>query len=237
MIDKLKTDWLTDGLIDFEYKKYVLLAYLQNVKRCFDEFALYPAFDELIFHYKNLLITRDNKNLFYESFPKEISKADFQLLKLNYRKIVEDDEIMNILDDIVNYAIPKMKNSLEEGKEVYELIEKNIELAPVGITPIYKDEGYLFIAESGAKDLKIYRYGVSFFHHANEKYRAIQTTYVENTYKGFQSYENLKLDIIRKYKEMPNPATYIVNVSIPCSFEQTLMPITKRMLVKHLMVA
>jgi hypothetical protein len=29
---ELKQDWLTDGIIDFEYKKYMLLAYLQQVE-------------------------------------------------------------------------------------------------------------------------------------------------------------------------------------------------------------
>ena len=30
LMEKLSKDWLTQGLIDFEYKKYVLMAYLQT---------------------------------------------------------------------------------------------------------------------------------------------------------------------------------------------------------------
>ena len=52
---KLEKDWLTSGLIDFEYKKYILLAYLQEVKGNFDSNKLYPHLSDLIFHYQNLL--------------------------------------------------------------------------------------------------------------------------------------------------------------------------------------
>lgn len=31
-MDNLQKDWLTQGLIDFEYKKYVLLAYLNKAR-------------------------------------------------------------------------------------------------------------------------------------------------------------------------------------------------------------
>ena len=34
---KLEKDWLTRGLIDFEYKKYILLSYLQGVQSYFDD--------------------------------------------------------------------------------------------------------------------------------------------------------------------------------------------------------
>jgi hypothetical protein len=41
-MEKLKENWLTEGLIDFEYKKYVLLAYLKSVKESFSRVELYP---------------------------------------------------------------------------------------------------------------------------------------------------------------------------------------------------
>ena len=38
----LSETWFADGYIDFELKKYVLLAYLQEVSKCFNENKLYP---------------------------------------------------------------------------------------------------------------------------------------------------------------------------------------------------
>ncbi len=41
-MESLKDNWLTEGLIDFEYKKYVLLAYMKRVKESFGRVELYP---------------------------------------------------------------------------------------------------------------------------------------------------------------------------------------------------
>ena len=43
----LDKNWLTDGWMDFEYKKYVLLAYLQETAQQFDQKKLYPRLSEL----------------------------------------------------------------------------------------------------------------------------------------------------------------------------------------------
>ncbi len=39
----LPKNWLTEGLIDFEYKKYILLSYTQQVKGSFKERKLYDG--------------------------------------------------------------------------------------------------------------------------------------------------------------------------------------------------
>jgi hypothetical protein len=41
-MESLKDNWLTDGLIDFEYKQYMLLAYFKSVKESFNRVELYP---------------------------------------------------------------------------------------------------------------------------------------------------------------------------------------------------
>ena len=69
-MEKLSKDWLTQGLIDFEYKKYVLMAYLQTVKSSFGKVELYPFMADLVFHYRNLQALKENKALIRESFPK-----------------------------------------------------------------------------------------------------------------------------------------------------------------------
>ena len=53
-MERLKHDWLTEGLMDFEYKKYILLAYLKDIREKFNKSQLYPFLSELIFHYNNL---------------------------------------------------------------------------------------------------------------------------------------------------------------------------------------
>jgi hypothetical protein len=162
-MEQLKVDWLTDGLIDFEYKKYVLLAYLKNVKSNFEDRKLYPFMSDMIFHYQNLMTLKSNKSLIYENFPKSISKADFSKLELTYRKLIEDDDLMLEIESIVEFAMPKFKNALETGKEIYEFVESNLEFVPVGLTPIYTNEGYLFLQQDVSCDVNIYQYQLTFF--------------------------------------------------------------------------
>jgi hypothetical protein len=44
----LNKNWLTEKYIDFEYKKYVLLAWLQEVNNNFQDQKLYPFLAQLI---------------------------------------------------------------------------------------------------------------------------------------------------------------------------------------------
>jgi hypothetical protein len=62
-MEKLSKDWLTQGLIDFEYKKYLLMAYLQTVKSSFGKVELYPFLADLVFHYRNLQAVKGKQGL------------------------------------------------------------------------------------------------------------------------------------------------------------------------------
>ena len=65
---KLSDTWFAEGRIDFELKKYTLLAYLQEVNRYFNENKLYPQLADIIFHYNNIVAFRENKKYLQEHF-------------------------------------------------------------------------------------------------------------------------------------------------------------------------
>lgn len=234
-MDSLKHDWLTDGLIDYEYKKYILLAYLKDVGKRFNQSELYPFMTDLIFHYRNLIKVRESKKLMYDNFPESLTKADFNKLRLTYEKIVNDDEVMQQIEEIISFAIPKMKNMLEEGKELYEFVEENIKLEPVGVSPIYSDEGYLFINQDSSNDIAIYRYQMTFFEHAEEKYRSMTTEFLMNEMRNIsKTYENIKVELTRQFTELPNPATYLAVSKLKFPLKETVLPVAKRMLVREI---
>jgi hypothetical protein len=234
-MERLPNDWLTQGLIDFEYKKYVLLAYLQNVKNSFSRVQLYPFMGDLVFHYRNLIAVRENQQLIRESFPKEISVEDFQKLELTYRELIEDDAVMNELESIIEFAIPQIKESLQEGSVIYEYVESKCEISPVGVTPLYANEGYLFVTQPPEKETSVYRYQVSIFNDSQEQLRSLNTQFVESIQKSFvNTYERMKLDLIKRYQDLPNPATYLILSKMKFPVAETLMPVAKRMFVKHI---
>lgn len=234
-MEKLSKDWLTQGLIDFEYKKYVLLGYLRTVKDSFGRVELYPFLADLVFHYRNLVSVKENKTLIRDAFPKELSIDEFKKLELKYRELVEDDAIMNELESIIEFAIPQIKVSLKEGSVIYDYVESQCEIAPVGVTPLYAKEGYLFVTQPPEKQTNVYRYQVSIFEDSQEQLRSLNTQFIESVERQpFYTYENIKLDLIKKYKDLPNPAAYLVISKMKFPFAETLMPVAKRLFVKHI---
>lgn len=232
---KLSKDWLTQGLIDFEYKKYLLLAYLQAAKKSFHKVELYPFLADLVFHYRNLMAVKENKTLLRESFPKEISAEEIKNLELRYRELVEDDAIMAELDAIIEFAIPRIRESLHEGSGIYEYVESQCEISPVGVTPLYAKEGYLFVTMPPEKETNVYRYQVSIFEDSKEQLRSLNTEFVEVIDKHrLYPYEHIKRDLIRRYQDMPNPAAFLLLSRMKFPFTETLMPVAKRLFVKHI---
>ena len=234
-MEGLSKDWITQGLIDFEYKKYVLLAYLKNVKDSFGRVELYPFMADLVFHYRNLIAVKENKALIKESFPKEISLDEIKKLELTYRKMIDDDAVMSELESIIEYAIPRIKSSLQEGSIIYELVESKCEISPIGVTPLYAKEGYLFVTQPPEKETNVYRYQVSIFEDSQEQLRSLNTEFIERVERRIgNTYEQIKLDLVRRYKDLPNPAAYLILSHMKFPFMETLMPVAKRLFVKHI---
>jgi hypothetical protein len=234
-MEKLSKDWLTQGLIDFEYKKYLLLAYLQAARKSFDKVELYPFLADLVFHYRNLMSVKENKSLIRESFPKEISQEEIKNLELRYREIIEDDAIMSELGAIIEFALPKIEESLKEGTVIYEYVESKCEISPIGVTPLYAKEGYLFVTMPPETETNVYRYQVSIFEDSKEQLRSLNTQFLEVVDKtSLYPYERIKMDLVKRYKDLPNPAAYLLISKIRVPFTETLMPVAKRLFVKHI---
>jgi hypothetical protein len=234
-MNKLKDNWLTDGLIDYEFKKYQLLAYFKQVKESFQRIELYPYLADLVFHYRNLLLIKENKSLISESFPKELSPESLLNMEINYRKIIADDAVMQEIESIMQYALPKFKDSLEEGSYIYEMVESKCEITPVGLTSLYANEGYLFVSQPPESEINIYRYQVTIFKQSSESFRGINTEFLLTAERTLSNtYENLKLNLIKQYTQLPNPSVYLVLSKVKVPFTQTLMPVAKRLLVKQI---
>ena len=233
----LNNNWLTEGLIDFEYKKYVLMAYFQQVKENFNEKKLYPHLSDLIFHYQNLVSIKENKKLLQEHFPSVITKADFDSLTLAYEKMVQDDELMNELENIISFSLPLFKDYMAEGRDLYEYLESKMEISPVGLSVLYPEEGYLFLNQYSTTETLIYEYRMTIFTQAQEKYRGIHLNYIETKSKSISNtYESMKFALIKQNQTMPNPATYLIQAKSYAPLNETILPIAKRVLVKYISV-
>jgi hypothetical protein len=148
---------------------------------------------------------------------------------------VEDDAVMNELESIIEFALPQIRESLQEGSVIYEYVESNVAISPIGVTPLYANEGYLFVTQPPEKETSVYRYQVSIFEDSKEPLRSLNTQFVESVNKNtLNTYERIKLDLIKRYKDLPNPAAFLVLSKLKIPFTETLMPVAKRLFVKHI---
>ena len=108
----LSETWFADGYIDFELKKYTLLAYLQEVNKYFGENKLYPQLGDVIFHYNNLVAFRENKKYLQEQFPKKLTMIQMEKLQMLYEQMIDDDELMQELEEIINFSAGIIKSTI-----------------------------------------------------------------------------------------------------------------------------
>ncbi len=231
----LSENWFMEGYIDFELQKYRLLAYLKSIKQHFKDEKLYPDLGDLVFHYNNLVAFRERKKLMEDGFPKKLEGINAQKMELVYEKMLADSEIMRELEDIITYSIPVMRDTVSAGAELYEKVEHKVKLEPIGIIPLYKNEGYIFMHYNNLPEVRIYNYNVTLFEQLDSKYRGIRLEFLETRTKNSgNTYEQIKIDLVRTYRLLPNPAVFMVDYPEFIPFDETLLPIAKRMLMRQL---
>jgi hypothetical protein len=149
--------------------------------------------------------------------------------------MIEDDELMQELENIINYSATKIKDAISNGTEIYEFVEEKLIIFPVGIIPLDINEGYFFLSEGNYSDTRVYQYRLSFFEKHDEKYRSIRTEYIDSWQRSLvNTYENIKAELIRIKTELPNPAVYSIETDLKFPVDETLLPIAKRSLVRYI---
>ena len=231
----LSETWFAEGYIDFELKKYTLLAYLQHVNSYFNQNKLYPQLADIIFHYNNIIAFRENRKFLQERFPKQLTEINMKKLQVEYEKLIEDNELMKELEEIIHYSAEKIKTTIQSGAEIYEFVEAKLKIEPVGLIPLDTNEGYLLIRDGQFNATVAYQYQLTIYEKHNEKYRGLRTDFVNRWIRSVSnSVENIKAELIRSHKELPNPAVYNIETTLVYPMEETLLPIAKRSFVKYI---
>lgn len=229
----LSSTWFAEGYIDFELKKYTLLAYLQEIHRHFDQQKLYPQLADLIMHYHNLLAFKQNKQFLQQQFPRKLTQVDMLRLENLYQSIIDDDEMMKELEEIISFALNKMDATIKDGTEIYEFIEEQLQIFPIGLMPLENREGYFFLSDGKIRETRVYQYRLSFFEKQDQQYRSIRTQFIAEWERSIvNTYERIKTELIRWKTDLPNPAVYGIETGLTLPVDETLLPIAKRRLAK-----
>jgi len=232
-MENLHQQWLTEKHIDFEYKQYVLLAFLKKINDEFDAQRLYPALEYLKDQFDYLNAFKSSLNLLENKLSKNIKGIDIHSFKLVYQSIREDDKMMQDILSIIDFALPKIDHLLQKGCKMIDAVEQKMEISAVGITPLICKEGYLFLAAAQELQTKVYSYQLTFYENSKDNYRGMHTQFINDYQTSITStYEFIKQDLIKNNKNLPNPATYLVITALPLPLEFTFLPVAKMKLAK-----
>ena len=229
----MDTDWIFQGVIDYEQKQYVLLDYFQKLNISFEEMKLYPMFIELALHLGNVqTLNTQNKMLF-----------------TNKKFTTKDDELL--LSDLTMVDVPVLAN--EEVSEYKKILKQSQEqlhtyfdLAKSLWTIVYDSIKMEVKVNKRKLDSKV---GVFYYETDNKlyiwEYKVKKVYKVKNQYKTHLKtiYEGdiTPVDEVIKNHYSPDGLTQKINFPIfemKCSsifpIKETLLPIFKRKIMSYI---
>lgn len=232
----LTIEFFTQVTSDFEVCQYKVLAGLKGVSEDFKKNKIYPHLSHLIELHKTLADIVNSLQDLRNQFPKRIKKIDFVNQEIEHEVVFVAGSDLAKIEDLIEWALPYIKAKIEEGKAIYEFVNEELKLEEVGIIPNYTDEGYFFVPDNEASKLLLFQYEVTVFESSQDKYRSLKTAFLNALEQGraYLSPNAIKLDLISKNKELPNPATYAFNTDLNFPFRETIFPVTKRKLLRQL---
>lgn len=221
---------------DFEASQYRILAELKRIQSSFSHNRIYPDLAQLIDLYSTLTSIAQTSETLREALPKRLSDIDIENKKLVYERLNSDRDSFAMIEELIHWALPKIQRAIEEGKTMYEFVDENMEVEVVGILPTYLEEGYCFVPDNKEQKIYLIKYEVSIFTSADERYRSLKTTVIETIDRRSirDSVQSIKLDLVQRHRDLPNPATYNVETDLDFPFDETILPVAKRKLIQRL---
>lgn len=232
----LTLDLFTQVQSDFEMRQYKVLAALKKISEDFQHNKIYPHMSQLVELHHTLSDIKKRLGDLRSEFPKRIKKIDFVNQEIEHEVVFVDGSDLQMVEDLIEWALPYIEAKIEEGKTIYEFVNDKILVEEVGIVPNYTDEGYFFVPDNEEAKLLLFQYEVSIFQSAKDQYRSLKTEFLKALEQGraHLSPNSIKLDLINEYKQLPNPATFSFQTELNFPFNETVFPVVKRKLIKQL---
>ncbi|MCS7152600.1 MAG: hypothetical protein N2253_00825 [Bacteroidia bacterium] len=208
-MERLRPGWFLEGLFDAEYQQYRLLAYLRNVQRAFLAQRLYPPLSDMIASHAELV----------------------RLAEEVHQTPADSSPQIATLEEIITFSLPLLENAIEEGKTLYETIAKALSVHVVGVVPLYRDEGYLFLRRGTESIVRVYAYELRSLYDADSQV-AIRLSYLRDYPFSFFALGFLRVRerLLKEFPHLPVPYTLAVESPWVLPLEETLLPIIQRSL-------
>ncbi|MFN0158366.1 MAG: hypothetical protein ACKVRP_09890 [Bacteroidota bacterium] len=232
----LSLDTFITGSRDFESKQYAILQGIQSYYNEFHHNRLYPGLGELVELFNILRNFMEKKDELESKLPHRLTELDLEQQKAIFEPVANSGGDFARAAELIEWSLPLLKKTIDEGLSIFHFVEEHITIEGVGLMPVYREEGYWFVPEAGTAKLHLLRYEVSLFTSANEQFRTLKTRLLETLEQSYvrQSPESLKLELIARYHDLPNPATFACETDMEFPYAETFLPVAKRKLMSQL---
>lgn len=221
---------------DFEASQFHILSGLQSIRKNFAQNKIYPPLSELIELYSTLKTITSRSEGIRQELPKRIKGLDLKEQRIIYESLELSNDDLQAIEELIQWSLPHIQKAIEEGQTIYNFVDENMKVEEVGILPSYIEEGYLLLPEVKGKQLHVIRYEISIFSGSDQQYRNLKTRTVETIPLSTIDFSpgKVKLDLIESYRELPNPATYFFSTDLDFPFNETMLPVAKRKLLRQI---
>jgi|TARA_B100001093_G_C26847177_1_gene1023398 hypothetical protein len=232
---ELPSDWLTGGVLDAEYKRYILLAWLKHVERDFRKVKIYPGLGNLVEQHRALQSFQTDQKHWHQKLRGSLKGLNFASRRMIYEHFTAHPELQSYLDEVLNFAIPQIEKAIANGRNLYEIVEDHLYLEPLGIQPLYRDEGYLFVYDESLKTVNNYRFSKSNIIIDDEPHVRLKTHPVERVKKSLnETFEHMKVRLTKEFPDWPNPAVFLARMSYTFPLREAALPVAKKRLMQAL---
>lgn len=226
---ELPWDWAFSPALDLELKHYTLLAYLQRVRRRFGERKLYPHLEELRLHIEELMLLRERMKQVESALPGELLGFDPRTGEA-ITEAGPKDAHLGIVEEVIDLALPNLRETLVEGTGLRHEIAGRIQFAPVGVLPLHAQEGWLLL--HAPAEIRVYGYELALLRAVEETVAVgrVRTRYVTTYSTGLRNtHERIKLDLLHAHRSIPNPAVFAFVTDLSLPHVETFMPLAKQL--------
>lgn len=228
----LSLELFTQPFDDMERRQYEARAAIAAAIAQFRHNQLYPALAELIELYSALeLILRQREQVQASEQLRALPAPEVPSTELT-----QPPTLLEQIFALIEWALPLLRQAIEEGTTLYDFVEENITITSVGLVPMYSREGYVLIPEHRTCTLHVLRYTASQLVEHGNRYRALRTCEVLTVQYRHVWYapEIVKHQLIDQYPDLPNPATFSCETDLDFPYAESILPVAKRKLMQLL---
>ena len=232
----LDHDWIFQEPIDFEHKKYILLAYLKKMDDFLSQNKIYPAFIEVSLQLASLQ-TLIKENIILSTNKKFISFDDEVLLKELIAqpapKLNEQDK--DEVDKIIKFSAKKFYEYFSLFKAYWQMVYESISFSIKRNKKLFDNKcGFVIYGEKTENQIHVWEYTLSDIEPIGDE----QNIKVDLIYNGNkkdltlnQIIENFSTISDSHRKKAP---VYEFKTDKEYPINETLLPLFKRKLVGHI---